>query len=96
MSDQDHKNTLPGLSSSDASTVTKAEATSGGESSSFGWLWSGLLAFFMVKLFGVVGGLVTLGSYYVLKAKLGTWGAVVASGVIGASVSIGLLALIRN
>jgi hypothetical protein len=35
-----------------------------------------------VKLFGLVGGLVALGSYYWLKPKLGTWGAVAASGVI--------------
>jgi hypothetical protein len=41
-------------------------------------------------------GLVTLGCYYWLKPKLGTWGAVAASGVIGTVAAIGLLAMIRS
>jgi cell division protein FtsW (lipid II flippase) len=50
----------------------------------------------IVKLFGLVGGLVTFGCYYWLKPKLGNWGAVAASGVIGTVVAIGLMAMISS
>ena len=63
--------------------------------SSWGWLWPSILALIIVKLFGLVGGLVTFGCYYWLKPKLGNWGAVAASGVIGTVVAIGLIAIIR-
>ena len=43
-----------------------------------------------------MASLVTLGCYYWLKPKLGTWGAVAASGVIGTVAAIGLLAMIRS
>lgn len=66
------------------------------KSGSWDWLWPSILAVIIVKLFGLVGGLVTFGCYYWLKPKLGTWGAVAASGVIGAVVAIGLLAMIRS
>lgn len=65
------------------------------KSGSWNWLWPSILAVIIVKLFGLVGGLVAFGSYYWLKPKLGTWGAVAASGVIGVVVAIGLLAMIR-
>lgn len=65
------------------------------KSGSWDWIWPSILAVIIVKLFGLVGGLVTFGCYYWLKPKLGTWGAVAASGVIGAVVAIGLLAMIR-
>jgi len=65
------------------------------KSGSWDWIWPSILAVIIVKLFGLVGGLVTLGSYYMLKPKIGTWGAVAASGVIGAVVAVGLLAMIR-
>ncbi len=63
---------------------------------SWDWLWPTILAVIIVKLFGLVGGLVTFGCYYWLKPKLGTWGAVAASGVIGAVVAVGLMAMIRG
>lgn len=62
---------------------------------SWDWIWPSILAVIIVKLFGLVGGLVTFGSYYMLKPKIGTWGAVAASGVIGTVVAVGLLAMIR-
>jgi hypothetical protein len=62
---------------------------------SWDWIWPSILAVIIVKLFGLVGGLVTFGSYYILKPKIGTWGAVAASGVIGTVVAVGLLAMIR-
>jgi hypothetical protein len=66
------------------------------KSGSWDWLWPSILAVIIVKVFGLVGGLVTFGCYYWLKPKLGTWGAVAASGVIGVVVAIGLMAVIRS
>ncbi len=80
-----------------APTTAPAPAANVSEkkSGSWDWIWPSILAVIIVKLFGLVGGLVTLGSYYMLKPKIGTWGAVAASGVIGAVVAVGLLAMIR-
>ena len=66
------------------------------KSGSWDWLWPSILAVIIIKLFGLVGGLVTFGCYYWLKPKLGTWGAVAASGVIGTVVAVGLLAIVRS
>ncbi|MCO4240591.1 hypothetical protein ACFOW3_05300 [Acidovorax facilis] len=65
------------------------------KSGSWDWLWPSIVAVIIVKVFGLVGGLVTFGCYYWLKPKLGTWGAVAVSSVIGVVVAIGLLAMIR-
>jgi hypothetical protein len=82
---------------SQASVPTKAPATNiEKKSGSWDWLWPSILAVVIVKVFGLVGGLVTFGCYYWLKPKLGTWGAVAASGVIGVVVAIGLMAMIRS
>ncbi len=66
------------------------------KSGSWDWLWPSIVAVIIVKLFGLVGGLVTFGCYYWLKPKLGTWGAVAASGVIGVVVALALMAMIRS
>lgn len=63
------------------------------KSGSWDWLWPTILAVIIVKLFGLVGGFVAFGSYYLLKPKLGTWGAIAASGVIGVVAAIGFLAM---
>ena len=83
-----------------APTTTRGPAsapvtTPENKSGSWDWLWPSILAVIIVKLFGLVGGMIAFGSYYWLKPKLGTWGSVAASGVIGVVVSIGLLAMIR-
>lgn len=57
----------PAPASAPASTPEK-------KSGSWDWLWPSILAVIIVKLFGLVGGLVAFGSYYWLKPKLGTWG----------------------
>lgn len=75
-----------------AAPATTPEKKSG----SWDWLWSSIVAVIIVKVFGLVGGLVTFGCYYWLKPKLGTWGAVAASSVIGVVVAIGLMAMIRG
>ncbi len=87
----------PASAPTSAPTNAPAPAANAPEkkSGSWDWIWPSILAVIIVKLFGLVGGLVTLGSYYMLKPKIGTWGAVAASGVIGAVVAIGLLAMIR-
>jgi len=78
-----------------ASTTTLA-VTPEKKSGSWDLLWPTIVAVIIVKVFGLVGGLVTFGCYYWLKPKLGTWGAVAVSGVIGVVVAIGLLAMIRS
>ena len=60
------------------------------------WIWPSIVTVIILKLFGVLGGLVTIGAYYWLRPKLGTWGAVAASGVLGAVVGIGFMAMIRT
>ncbi len=89
----------PSPSTAPASAPTTASAVSTipseKKSGSWDWIWPSILAVIIVKLFGLVGGLVTFGSYYMLKPKIGTWGAVAASGVIGTVVAVGLLAMIR-
>lgn len=62
---------------------------------SWEWLWHLILIAVIVKFFGVVGGLVAFGAYHVLKPKLGTWGAIAASGFIGVVVAMGFVAMIR-
>jgi hypothetical protein len=76
-------------------SVPASATTSEKNFGSWDWIWPSIVAVIIVKLFGLVGGLVTFGSYYLLKPKIGTWGAVAASGVIGAVVAVGLLAMIR-
>lgn len=79
------------------STLKNQEVTSEkSKSGTWDWIWPSLLGVIIVKIFGLVGGLVTLGSYFWLKLKIGTWPAVAASGVIGVLVAIGLAAIMRG
>lgn len=79
-----------------SSEPAPATAPDKAKSSSWDWILPSIAAVIIVKLFGLVGGLVTFGCYYWLKPKMGTWGAVALSGVIGVVVAIGLMAMIRN
>jgi hypothetical protein len=63
---------------------------------SWDWLWPTIVAAVIIKTFGLVGGLASILSYYGLKSKLGHWGAVAASGVLGIAVALGLAAIIRS
>jgi len=76
-------------------SVKKKSAVAEKKSGTWDWLWPALLAVVIVRLFGLVGGLVAFGSYYWLRPKLGTWGAVALAGVIGVAVAVGLLALLQ-
>lgn len=77
-------------------TTASAEGAPEKKSRSWDWIWPSIVTVIIVKVFGLVGGLVTYGSYYWLKPKLGTWGAVAVSSVIGVVVAISLLAMIRS
>lgn len=79
-----------------APAIAAPTATPEKKSGSWDWLWPFIVAVIIVKVFGLVGGLVTFGCYYWFKPKLGIWGAVAASGVIGVVVAIGLMAMIRS
>lgn len=63
--------------------------------SSWNWIWPSIVGVLLAKLFGLVGCLVAIGAYYWLKPKLGAWGALAASGVLGV-IAVGLLAMLRT
>lgn len=86
----------PNAPSQTSASTTSPATTPEKKSGSWDWLWPSILAVVIVKVFGLVGGLVTFGCYYWLKPKLGPWGAVAASGVIGVVVAIGFMAMIRS
>jgi len=83
------------LPPTNANAITPPAVTESKKSSSWDWIWPIIVAGIIVKVFGLVGGLVTIGGYYWLKPKLGTWGAVAASGILGVVVATGFLAIIR-
>lgn len=62
---------------------------------SWEWLWFVIGCSVIFKLFGVAGGLVTIGPYSWLKPKLGTLGAVAVAGVIGVVAVIAFGAMLR-
>lgn len=81
-------------------TVSKEESSTPAEiepkkSSSWDWLWPAIAAAIIFKLFGVVGGLVTIGVYYWLRPKLGAWGAVAVAGIVGVVAALALGGLLR-
>ncbi len=80
------------MSKEDSSAPTAIEPKN---SSSWDWIWPSIAAGFIVKLFGLVGGLVTFGMYYWLKPKLGTWGAVTVAGIVGVVAALALGAMLR-
>lgn len=80
------------MSKEESSTPSALEPK---KSSSWDWLWPAISAAIIVKLFGVVGGLVTIGVYYWLQPKLGIWGAVAVAGVAGVIAALALGAMLR-
>jgi hypothetical protein len=83
----------PNTTSQSSAPATTTEVA---KPSSWDWILPAIVAAFIFKIFGVAGGLVSFGCYYWLKPKLGTWGAVAVSGVIGVVVALGLMAMIRK
>lgn len=81
------------MSNEEITTQTKNSTKKSG---SWDWIWPSIVGVIIVKLFGLVGGLVTIGAYYWLKPKFGTWGAVAISGVFGVIAVIGLSAMLGN
>jgi hypothetical protein len=96
MPKEDHNESSPQPNAPSEPVALAPMTTPTKKSSAWDWLWPSLVAIIIFKVFGVVGGLVSFGCYYGLKPRLGTWGAVAASGVIGMVVAIGLLAVIRS
>lgn len=95
MISEDPKETSRTDRNSAGESVKDSIDTSEQKSSSWDWIWPTIAAVVIVKLFGLVGGLATIGSYFWLKPKLGTWGAVGASALIGIVVAVGILSMIR-
>ncbi|CAM5788082.1 hypothetical protein [Rhizobacter fulvus] len=65
------------------------------KSSSWGWLLPSVATLVIVKLFGLVGGLVTFGMYYVLKPKIGAWGGAAVAAVLGVVAALSFVAMMR-
>lgn len=75
---------------SSAAAVTEPK-----KSSSWDWLLPSIAAVVIVKLFGVLGGLIAVGVYYLLMPKLETCGAVTVAGVTGVIAASVLGAVLR-
>lgn len=75
--------------------VVAPPAAAKARTSSWDWLLPAVTAFVIFKLFGLIGGLVAVGLFYLLKPKLGIWGAIAVAGVGGVALAIGLGFLIR-
>lgn len=76
--------------------ITTQTNNSTKKSGSWDWIWPSIVGAIIVKLFGVVVGLITIGAYYWLKPKVRTWGAFAISGVFCVVVTIGLSAMLGN
>lgn len=75
--------------------TTPLDTTAQKKPSKWDWVWPVLASAIIFRVIGVAGGLVTICCYYWLKPKLGIWGAVGASTVIGVVVALGLMAMIK-
>ena len=80
---------------SNEESTTSVDATTKKDNGSWDWLWLGIASFIIVKLFGLVGGLVTFGAYFWLKPRIGVWGAVAAAVALGVISAISLAAALR-
>lgn len=76
--------------------ITTATNNSTKQFGSWDWIWLSIVGIIIVKLFGLVGGLLTIGVFFWLKPKIGTWGAVAISGVFGVVAVLGLSAMLVN
>lgn len=83
----------PPSSREPAATVA---ATPEKKSGSWVWFWTVVVTTIVIKFFGAVPGVVAIGSYFWLKPKLGTWGALATSALIGVAVAFGLWVLIHR
>jgi len=64
--------------------------------SSWGWIVPGIIGMILARTLGLVGALVTIGSYFWLQPKIGTLGAIVLSAVLGIASGVGVSILILN
>ena len=66
------------------------------EASSWGWIIPGVIGMILAKTLGVIGGFVTIASYFWLQPKIGTLGSILLSAVLGVGAGVGATILILN
>jgi hypothetical protein len=66
------------------------------EPSSWGWVIPGIIGMILAKTLGMVGAIVTIGSYFWLQPKIGTLGSILLSAVLGVVSGVGAAILILN
>ena len=60
------------------------------------WLWYSIVGVIIAKLFGFAGCIITIGAYYWLKSKMGTWPAVAIAGTFGLITTISLSLMLSD
>lgn len=66
------------------------------EPSSWGWIIPGIIGMILAKTVGLIGAIVTIGSYFWLQPKIGTLGSILLSAVLGGGSGVGAAMLILN
>lgn len=66
------------------------------EPSSWGWIIPGIIGMILAKTLGLIGALVTIASYFWLQPKIGTFGSILVSAVLGVVSGVGAAMLILN
>ena len=66
------------------------------EPSSWGWVVPGIIGMILGKTLGLIGALVTIGSYFWLQPKVGTLGSIALSTVLGVVSGVGAVMLISS
>lgn len=63
--------------------------------SAWAWVLPGAIGVILAKTLGLVGGLITIGSYFWLQPKIGTLRSTLLSAVLGIASGIGLVFLMQ-
>ncbi|WP_018402693.1 hypothetical protein [Marinobacter gelidimuriae] len=75
---------------------TEVQESEAKKPSRWGWIIPGIIGMILAKTLGLIGGLVTIGSYFWLQPKIGTLGSILLSAVLGGASGIGAAMLILN
>jgi hypothetical protein len=81
------------MESNNKTSPLESEST---KETSGGWIWPSITSYFIFRYVGIVGGIVVLVSYYLIKPKLGTWGAVAVSTILAIVAVMLATTLIRG
>lgn len=79
-----------------AENEVKAKGNEYKATSSWGWIIPGIIGMVLAKTLGLVGALVTIGSYFWLQPKLGTLASIFLSAVLGIASGLGAAFIILN